>query len=334
MGNAGPYPFKPKSKMKPNIWVSSAQADEMLAKQQRTWSLAYDNYQALRQVRVKAFQGGDFEIKALFNPARVVSTGARVDRGVTSAEDCFLCVGNLPIEQERLPFGYHYLVLCNPYPIFPAHFTIPSRRHEPQRILPRIGDLLTLARRLDRHTIFYNGPRCGASLPGHAHFQAVTHDAMPIDLEIERWRKEGDESHLEPLVHVGEENRIWRLTRYWRSGFVIEGNEPSTVAALFRRVYEALPREVDEEEPKMNVFASYQASTWRLTVVPRRAHRPWQYAAEGDERLMCSPGAADVGGCLVLPVERDFERMDAALAFDVFRQVCFSDEEVRAFKIF
>lgn len=320
--------------MKPNIWVSSSQANEMLAKQLKTWSLAHGNFQALKDVRLKEIRLDDCLIKIQFNPARAISTTAKVDKGAILDRPCFLCVANLPVEQERLPFGFHYLVLCNPYPIFPEHFTIPARRHEPQRISCRLNDLLTIARRLNRHTIFYNGPRCGASAPDHAHFQAVTQGVMPIDQEIGDWLARQDDRHLIPLGQAPGGSRLWRLERYWRNGFVIEGNNQEEIATWFKRVFDALPRSEDEEEPKMNLFAYYNDKTgWRLVIIPRKAHRPRQYFAEGEERLLSSPGAADVGGLLILPVERDFERMDESLSRDLFGQTCYDDETIRSFQI-
>lgn len=127
---------------------------------------------------------GGFSIRAQFNPARIVSTGAKVDARSLKERKCFLCPENLPVEQERLPFGFRHLVLCNPYPIFPQHFTIPTRKHTPQLILPQWNDFLELTRRLAPFTVFYNGPRSGASAPDHAHFQAVTRGIMPLDEEV------------------------------------------------------------------------------------------------------------------------------------------------------
>ena len=114
MGIASPYPPKQEKSMKPNIWVSSSQANEMLAKQLKTWPLAHDNFQALKNVRLKEIRLDDCLIKIQFNPARAISTTAKVDKGAILDRPCFLCVANLPVEQERLPFGFHYLVLCNP----------------------------------------------------------------------------------------------------------------------------------------------------------------------------------------------------------------------------
>ena len=96
--------------MKPNNWVSSSQATELLAKQLVTWPLAEKNYKALEAVQVKSFDMGGFSIRAQFNPARIVSTGAKVDARSLKERKCFLCPENLPVEQERLPFGFRHLV--------------------------------------------------------------------------------------------------------------------------------------------------------------------------------------------------------------------------------
>ena len=50
--------------MKPNNWVSSSQATELLAKQLVTWPLAEKNYKALEAVQVKSFDMGGFSIRA------------------------------------------------------------------------------------------------------------------------------------------------------------------------------------------------------------------------------------------------------------------------------
>ena len=154
MGTRGP--LKHGKTMKPNNWVSSSQATELLSKQLVTWPLAEKNYKALEAVQVKSFDMGGFSIRAQFNPARIVSTGAKVDARSLKERKCFLCPENLPVEQERLPFGFRHLVLCNPYPIFPQHFTIPTRKHTPQLILPQWNDFLELTRRLAPFTVFYN----------------------------------------------------------------------------------------------------------------------------------------------------------------------------------
>ena len=308
--------------MKPNNWASASQAIDLLAKQRFTWPLVERNYKLLEKVQLKSFDMGGFTIRVQFNPARIISSGAKVDTQSIKARKCFLCLGNLPIEQERLPFGLRYLILCNPYPIFPQHFTIPSREHVPQSILPRIDDFLELTRRLAPLTLFYNGPRCGASAPDHAHFQAVTRGIMPIDEEILR-----QISTSQPVKEI-QDASLYLLTKYLRNGFILKASTQESAYRLFKEIYTALPIPPEESEPMMNLFGSYIEHQWILTLIPRKRHRPWQYKAEGDDHLLSSPGAADIGGLFITPLEEDFHKINPDLLRDVYQQVCLSDEEV------
>lgn len=349
--------------MKPNNWVSSSQATELLAKQLVTWPLAEKNYKALEAVQVKSFDMGGFSIRAQFNPTRIVSSGAKVDAQSLKERKCFLCPENLPVEQERLPFGFRHLVLCNPYPIFPQHFTIPTRKHTPQLILPQWNDFLELTRRLAPFTVFYNGPRSGASAPDHAHFQAVTRGIMPLDEEVTHLTAcEVTASHtcevtasqavrLPPHKLLGYrltsrevtasqavgrqatvleagDGRIHLLTGYLRNGFVIQASSAEAATRLFKAIYAALPVPPGEPEPMMNLFGSYYDDNWVITVIPRKRHRPWQYEAEGDDHLLSSPGAADIGGLFITPLEKDFKKINPELLRDVYQQVCLSDRDV------
>ena len=279
--------------MKPNNWVSSSQATELLSKQLVTWPLAEKNYKALEAVQVKSFDMGGFSIRAQFNPARIVSTGAKVDARSLKERKCFLCPENLPVEQERLPFGFRHLVLCNPYPIFPQHFTIPTRKHTPQLILPQWNDFLELTRRLAPFTVFYNGPRSGASAPDHAHFQAVTRGIMPLDEEVTQFIRQSYASVYD--------NRIYPLTGNLRPGLVIQAATEEAATRLFKKIYAALPILPGEPEPMMN---------------------------KGNDHLLSSPGAADIGGLFITPLEKDFKKINPELLRDVYQQVCLSDRDV------
>lgn len=310
--------------MKPNVWVSSSLAGELLAKQLVTWPLAANNYHALESVRLKSFDMGGFTIRVQFNPSRLISSGAKVDAQSIRERKCFLCNDNLPVEQERLPFGFHYLVLCNPYPIFPEHFTIPSRQHTEQLILPHLENFLELTRRMSDFTVFYNGPQCGASAPDHLHFQAGTRSLMPLDDEIPlRISRENC------LISEDESAHIFLLTGYLRNGFILQANTQRAMLSLFRKVYQILDEKPGDAEPMMNLFGYYQNGVWRLVIIPRRQHRPWQYSAEGTQHLLSSPGAADIGGLFITPRADDFEKMRPELLSDVYQQVCFRDSEIK-----
>ena len=304
--------------------TSSTQAKELLAEQLHTWALAEKNYKALETVKIKSFDMDGFTIRVQFNPARIVSTGAKIDAKSIKARKCFLCPANLPEEQLRIPFGNDYQLLCNPFPIFKEHFTIPTCAHTMQFIIPQLDAFMDLTKCLSPLTVFYNGPKSGASAPDHAHFQAVTRGVMPMDEDIQKLVF----GSLESKTPIKEGDHIHLLTNYLRNGFVIQSTTAKSAAELFKKIYTELPIQEGETEPMMNAFGSYYNNLWIVTLIPRKSHRPWQYFAEGDDKLMSSPGAADIGGLFITPVEKDFQKINPELIKDVYEQVCLSDKEV------
>ena len=159
--------------------------NDLLTSQLASWETARNNYTALSGVQVKELDVNGIPYKVQFNPARIVSSGAKVDAQSIKERKCFLCPANLPPVQKGIPFEGHYNILVNPFPIFPRHLTIPEVAHVNQRIAVRFKDMLALAQTLTDYTIFYNGPKCGASAPDHAHFQAGNKGFMPIEKD---WR--------------------------------------------------------------------------------------------------------------------------------------------------
>lgn len=223
--------------------VTSAEASELLRQQLGVWPLVAQNFKALEAVHLKQFEWNGLTVKVQFNPARIVSSGAKVDARSIKARKCFLCPNHLPEEQLRLPFGERYQVLCNPFPIFPEHFTIPSLAHTPQLIVPQLDDFLEVVRSLDQFTLFYNGPRCGASAPDHAHFQAVTLGLMPLDKEVM-----AKEQELSAPRYVSAEGTVILLHHYLRNGFILKAKTKEEMKTLFLRVYDLLPIPEGEAE--------------------------------------------------------------------------------------
>lgn len=295
----------------------------LMERQKLVWPLFAANYQALQEIEIKDFEIDGFRIRVQYNPTRIVSSGAKVDARSIRERKCFLCQANLPDEQESLILDGGYLLLCNPFPIFKTHFTIPSVSHVPQSILSRLTDFLRITCQLDRYTVFYNGPRCGASAPDHAHFQAGTRSQMPIDDEITEWvRKSGC------IIADLEEASLFSYTHYLRNGFLIEARTMDAAISCFHTVYNALEIKPGEIEPMMNVICYYKENRWFIAIIPRKLHRPWQYEAEADERFLSSPGAADMGGLFITSRPEDFERVSVDLLRDIYRQVSYSDEEI------
>lgn len=297
------------------------QAAALLRRQKTSWRLLAENFRALERVETKQFRlpGGDVRVQ--FNPARIASTAAKVDAGSVAGRRCFLCPAHLPEEQERVEILPGYWLLCNPYPIFREHFTLPFRQHADQRIAGYFGDFLKLSRLLSGYVLFYNGPCCGASAPDHLHFQAASLNEMPMDGELARRLSAG----LPEICRSGEAVlSLW--AEGWRNAFVLSSPEQEAAERLFALLYNVLPRE--EPEPKMNLFAYFDGGRWTVVVVPRRAHRPACYYETGGERFLASPGAADMGGLFITARREDFERATEERLWDIYAQVSRSKEEL------
>lgn len=292
---------------------------KLIGEQLTKWELAAANYKALAQVKTKTFEVGGCVYNVQFNPARITSSAAKVDPGSIRERKCFLCPANLPPEQKSLPFKDSYNILVNPFPIFPRHLTIPDIQHLDQRILPRIGDMLELAEALDDFIIFYNGPKCGASAPDHIHFQAGSKNFLPIEKEW-RCKKAGK-------VVDYKKASLWFLDDAPRATLVIEAESKEDAATLFKAVYDSMEVKPDDDEPMMNVLAWYEDRKWMVCVFPRELHRPSCYGAEGEENMLISPASVDMGGVLITPLEKDFNKITAKDIRFILSEVCIPPEK-------
>ncbi|MDL2255188.1 DUF4922 domain-containing protein [Parabacteroides sp. OttesenSCG-928-G06] len=304
--------------------LSSEMAGLFLEKQLKQWPLAAANYQALRSVETRMLKPEGHRVCLQYNPTRILSTSAKTDKKVIRERPCFLCPDNLPEEQIRFRFRYEeeYLLLCNPYPIFLEHFTIPSTTHQPQAIANRFSDFLQINKALDKYTLFYNGPQSGASAPDHIHFQAVTRNVMPLDKEIETIHPQ-----REQLLINSPEGSLHALKHYMRNGFIIRAASQEKAIDLFQVVYESAG---GGKEPDMNLFSYYTNGKWTIVVILRKTHRPWQYNAEGKDHILSSPGAADMGGLFITPRKEDFEKITPEILTDIYKQVGYDNEQIEA----
>jgi len=255
------------------------------------WDLAKNNYLALKHVKVKTLNVDGRRYRVELNPARIISSAAKTDPDSIRERICFLCSNNRPAKQKGIPFGEHYTILVNPYPIFPRHLTIPTIEHTPQLIASRFGDMLDLAQQLDDYTIFYNGPKCGASAPDHFHFQAGNKGFLPI-----------------------ENDRNWNTIR-------IESTSKQEMIQRFRQIYDALPLKPEDSEPMMNILTWYEEDLWTTCIFPRKKHRPDCYSAEGDDNMLISLAAVDMGGVFITPLEKDFEKISKENIIEILGEV-------------
>ena len=258
---------------------------------------------------------------AQFNPARLVSTGAKIDKATLAKRPCFLCEKNRPEEQIVLPFGDEFDILINPFPILPVHFTIPSRHHQLQAIAENYVQIHRLLRAYPQLMVFYNGPKCGASAPDHLHFQAGTSGMLPLQRDWQQLRETSV-----PLLKLNGTEGIYEIKDYICPAFAIVSHTEKNDVELFNYLYEALPLKEDETEPMMNIVAWRSEEGFVSIVFPREKHRPDWYSAEGEAQCLVSPGSLDMAGLLILPRQSDFEGMIAELAKAILREVSLSDE--------
>ena len=258
---------------------------------------------------------------AQFNPARLVSTGAKIDKATLAKRPCFLCEKNRPGEQIVLPFGEGFDILVNPFPILPVHFTIPSRHHQLQAIAENYVQIHRLLRAYPQLMVFYNGPKCGASAPDHLHFQAGTSGMLPLQRDWQRLRETSV-----PLLKLNATEGIYEIKDYICPALAIVSHTEKNDTELFNYLYEALPLKGDEAEPMMNIVAWRSEEGFVSVVFPREKHRPDCYSAVGEVQCLVSPGSLDMAGLLILPRQSDFEGMTAERAEAVLREVSLSNE--------
>ena len=290
-------------------------------RQLQTWDDVWQRYRDLERVETRELVADDFALAAQWNPARIRSTGAKIDAKSIAERPCFLCAENRPLEQMHRVVDGDYELLVNPFPILPVHFTLPTVKHQPQRILLMFGELLRLAERNAELTLLYNGPCCGASAPDHAHLQAVSTGFLPLQTAWQRLSR-----NLVEVVRQGDDEGIWHVADYPAAAFVIRSHSCETGEQLFKRLYHCLPPAADhpEYEPMMNVIAWRQGDELLSVVLPRRKHRPACY-----DECMVSPGAVDMGGLLITPREEDYRHLTPELALDILREVSLAPEQVQ-----
>lgn len=89
------------------------------------WPLACENFRLLKNVQTREVEVGGLTVRLQFNPARMVSSAAKLSKEDIAKRRCFLCRENRPAEQIMMKFegrkGKKYHILVNPYPIFPDH---------------------------------------------------------------------------------------------------------------------------------------------------------------------------------------------------------------------
>lgn len=295
-----------------------------LQEQALSWPQLAKGIASLDTVKTREVPCNGFSVTLQFNPGRIISTGAKVDAKSIRERPCFLCAGNLPPEQKGILVFREFLVLCNPAPIFLGHYTITHVDHIPQAIEPFAHSFLQLAHDLGPDfTVFYNGPRCGASAPDHMHFQASPSGAIPVE------RDAVDERRRKVLMKV-KDVTILTLENFGRDLILFESPHRQSLEEVFLSVLQSFRvRSGAKEEPMINVLCSFRNEAWRMILFPRTKHRPDVFFKEGEERVMVSPAAVDIGGLIITPREKDFHGLTAGMIEGIFREVSVDAETIR-----
>ncbi|RHA87465.1 DUF4922 domain-containing protein [Segatella copri] len=289
-------------------------------RQLEVWTDARHRFRDLKHVETRQFSD---QLKLQWNPARIVSTGAKIDKKTLGERPCFLCDKNRLKEQMSKQIDEKFHLLVNPFPILPVHFTIPARKHQPQLIYKNYGEMHRFISLHSDLMVFYNGPKCGASAPDHLHFQAGTNGILPLQTNWQRLSR-----NLTDIISLNDEEKISVVRDFIVPAFVIISKSAESDEALFRRLYKAMPQRGDETEPMMNIISWRKGEEFISVVIPREKHRPEAYFAEGDAQFVVSPGALDMSGLIITPREEDFRKLTEEKALSLLQECGVSEEKM------
>ena len=288
-------------------------------RQLETWEEARHRFRDLKHVETILLSD---QLKLQWNPARIVSTGAKIDKKTLGERPCFLCDKNRPKVQMSKQIDDKFILLVNPFPILPVHFTIPARKHQPQAIYKNYGEMHRFLEKNSELMIFYNGPKCGASAPDHLHFQAGASGFLPLQNNWQRLSR-----NLTDVFVLNEEEKIAVVKDFIVPAFVIISKTAESDETLFYRLYKAMPIRQEETEPMMNIVAWRNGDEYISVIIPREKHRPDCYFAK-EASIIVSPGALDMSGLIITPREEDFRRLTEKSATAILQECGVSLEKM------
>ena len=304
--------------------------DKFVHDQLSVWPAVAAKYRALKSARTRTLKMDGMLVTLQCNPGRVPV----FDHG------CPLCEENYLEHQHTLPFegrkGRKYNILVNRAPIFPNHLVITRDTHVPQTIWHRFPDMLDLSCAFQDYMVFYNSPNSGTTVPQHAHFQACPKGYMPLERTADRLLRaisanggnlpEELKSDLEFLDSV-KDSQLYHYKHFTRGVFMLRARTSKSMAKMFYRLLDCETLVAEETEPRFNAFTWIGEGEYRAFVTIRRQEKPHHYFAEGEENFAISPGAADMGGFVVVPQEKDFDRITPEILSAIYSEVSISEDE-------
>ena len=310
----------------PYIISDGAALDQRLSafirQQLGSWPELREAHDGLRQSLYKKIFLNDLEVELQHNPFRIKSSTAKVDKQSIEARPCFLCPENLYPDQRALAYKNDWLILGNPYPIFPDHLVVSHTEH----LLQEIGACLVTMISFVADTggafeAFYNGPACGASAPDHLHFQAYPAGGIPLVLQVQLVIAAG--MGLSQISDMQGQGACFAGEVDHRGVFICRSQNSAALEENLIRAVSHLKKVTHvQDEPLVNIIIAADGPDLIGILLPRKAHRPACYFSQDGDHMVVSPGAVDAGGLLVLPRREDYERMTREQVLGIFSEVC------------
>lgn len=302
--------------------VASNLADQLHAlwdEQKRDWPMMARGVEFLAQSELRDVEHDGLCARLQFNPGRVASASAKVDAKSIAARPCFLCEKNRPAEQRGVDAGDGYVFLCNPMPIFDPHFTVPTLAHQPQRIASCLPKMLELAERLTGlYTVFYNGPKCGASAPDHLHLQASPQRATPFESQLV-----ADHPGFVEWSDSDGDIDFGLTAEPEPPAIVIKGADRSAVQQRIEQTIAQLAEHFPaDSEPMLNALVLHTNGRFHAVLFPRQSHRPSNFGhGPAPNEVLVSPGLIDMLGLLITPRREDFDQLTGEVVAKIYREV-------------
>lgn len=280
------------------------------------WPLAKKNYDDLGKVQRRKITINGYDFFLQLNPARIVSTGANINKAAIEKRPCFLCKDNRPSEQFIANLIPGWDMLVNPYPILPVHLTFVSKVHQPQKTVPK--DIVEMATLLPGMVIFFNGAKAGASAPDHLHLQAVLKEELPLIRLVEK-------IHPESIGSILPSDALLPSYPYFFFSGVVKPDESGLKPLIAGLNIGGSPEgsNFNDHELVNTFFWIGSGGTLRFISIPRKAHRPICYYAQDESQRLVSPGCIDMAGLIVTPRYDDFIRLSDEEIIKIYNEVAF-----------
>ena len=290
---------------------------ESLVYRQLQCSPLFDtNFSNMRMSELRTVLFDGFSYTLQMNPARIQSATADISKKPDTSR-CFLCRNNLI--QGQIPYEYNddFFIAVNPFPIAENHVTIVSQNHINQGLINIVDKFVRMAEDLQGYAVFYNGPKCGASAPFHLHFQACNADALPVFEQKESLKRFA----VERTEFAG--TLVYKIDDSTRRFLIVETDSASQARYYTERLLCEINRVYNTAEPEVNAGIVFRDGYYTITIFPRDKHRPEEYFRT-ENRIVCSPGYADLAGLVPVCLRENFYSITSADIQSIMNQVCIS----------